>query len=66
MSDPKSNASKCLEEKDRMTHGMLRLMGHGYLVVFLFFAVFFLLLTEAGKLSPGLGQSSMTPPHGRC
>src|SRR6266851_4163156 len=54
MSDPKSNASKTPEKKDRIPLGILRLIGYGYLVVFLFFAVFFLFLAEARKLDPGL------------
>src|SRR5258708_5630110 len=35
---------------------MPSLIAYGYLVVLLFFAMFFLFLAEAGKLSPGLGN----------
>ncbi len=55
MKDPKSNASPS-EKKDLIPLGILRLIGYGYVVVFLFFAVFFIFLAEAGKLSPGLGN----------
>ena len=56
MSDPKPNASKTSGKKDRIPLGLLRLVGYGYLVVFLFFAMFFLFLAEAGRVNPGLGN----------
>jgi len=54
MSDPKSNVSKTPEKKDRVPLDSLRLIGYGYLVVFVFFAVFFVFLAEARKVSPAL------------
>ena len=54
MSDSKSNVSKMPEKKDRIPLGSMRLIGYGYLVVCVFFAVFFLFLAEARKVSPSL------------
>jgi hypothetical protein len=54
MSDPKSKASKTSEGKDRIPLGTRRLVGYGYVVVFLFFMMFFLFLAEARKVNPGL------------
>src|ERR1700680_220504 len=54
MSDPKSKASKTSEGKGRIPLGTRRLIGYGYLVVFVFFMLFFLFLAEARKVSPGL------------
>ncbi len=60
MSDPKPNVSKMPEKKetpekkDRIPLGTRRLVGYGYLVIFIFFAVFFLFLAEARKVNPGL------------
>jgi len=60
MSDPKPTVSKMPEKKetpekkDRIPLGTRRLVGYGYLVIFIFFAVFFLFLAEARKVNPGL------------
>jgi hypothetical protein len=56
MSNPRPDTSGTLKRKDRLILGMLRLVGYGYLVVSLFFAVFFLFLVESRKLSPSLGN----------
>jgi hypothetical protein len=56
MSEAKSNASKTLGKSGRSLINMLRLIGYGYLVVFLFLTVFFLFLAEAARLNPGLGN----------
>src|SRR5258707_4528470 len=60
MSDSKPNVSKMPEKKEmpekksRIPLGPRRLVGYGYLVIFVFFAVFFLFLAEARKVNPGL------------
>ncbi len=45
---------RCPKKKDRIPLGTRRLVGYGYLVIFVFFAVFFLFLAEARKVNPGL------------
>jgi len=54
MRNHKPDASTTSKGTDRLIFGMLRLIGYGYLVVFLFFVMFFLFLAEAGRLSPSL------------
>jgi hypothetical protein len=56
MSDAKSNAGKISGNNDRELFNMLRLIGYGYLVVLLFLTVFVILLAEAPRLNPSLGN----------